>query len=44
MLQHGGKSLTHFDSFSEAVDEFFSKLEAQRATQAHEAQQAGSHS
>ena len=29
MAQHAERSLLHFGSFSEAVDEFFSKLEVQ---------------
>ncbi|KAL1519738.1 hypothetical protein AB1Y20_023246 [Prymnesium parvum] len=40
MLQHQGRRLVRFGSFSEAVDEFFSQLEAQRAVAAHEAQQS----
>ena len=39
MLQHASKALRRFGTFSEAVDEFFSQLEAQRAQQAYEAQQ-----
>ena len=34
-----GEQLLRFGSFSDAVDEYFSKLEAQRAAQALAAQQ-----
>ena len=39
LAQHEGKSLRTFASFSEAVDEFFSKIEVQKAAAAYAAQQ-----
>lgn len=39
MAQHAGRRILRFGSFSEAIDDFFSKIEVQRAEAEHKAQQ-----